>query len=180
MTTSSWGSGAAAKAYRAAQRDLIKKGKFKDAFDMDVRDIRKQFGSKYDEAIAQARAYMKTLPTSELKPGGRVGGKVGKAGAASIVFLLLMAGSAAEAGEGGDPCLEPQVPIAPPVAPPGDEEGGWAEVFAPTAMSESEREGASIGDVVKAGAWDVAKAIDPVFLTDALEWGFGVGEFAPE
>ncbi|MBL6445373.1 hypothetical protein JMN32_03585 [Fulvivirga sp. 29W222] len=57
--TASFGSSKAAKAFRAKQKQLIESGDFKSAFEMDVKDIRSKFGSKYDEAIKQAREYYK-------------------------------------------------------------------------------------------------------------------------
>jgi hypothetical protein len=59
--TASYGSSPAAVRYRATQRKLIQNGNFTAAFAMDVADIRSQFGSKYDGAIAQATAYMQCL-----------------------------------------------------------------------------------------------------------------------
>jgi filamentous hemagglutinin len=43
------------------QAQLIKKGKFTEAQNMDVKDVRSKFGSKYDEAIRQLRDYTKKL-----------------------------------------------------------------------------------------------------------------------
>jgi hypothetical protein len=60
MLTGSWGSSAAAKAYRAAQSLLINTGGkagFRAAMLMDIRDIRKKFGTKYDDAIRQMLDY---------------------------------------------------------------------------------------------------------------------------
>lgn len=54
--TASWGSGTEPQAYRKEQERLVKAGRFADAFEMDVQDIRRKFGSKYDEAIELARA----------------------------------------------------------------------------------------------------------------------------
>lgn len=49
------------KAYRQKQGELIKAGKFQEAFDMDVADITKKFPGKYDEGIAQAQDYLTKL-----------------------------------------------------------------------------------------------------------------------
>lgn len=57
MATKSWGSSRAAKAYRGEQRELIEAGKFKEAQQRDIADIRDNFGSKYDDGIAQMEAY---------------------------------------------------------------------------------------------------------------------------
>lgn len=45
--------------YRNKQAELIKQGKFDDAFMMDINDIQSKFGNKYDEAILEA---MDALP----------------------------------------------------------------------------------------------------------------------
>jgi len=47
--------------YRMKQKRLIKKGKFSDAFGMDVADLKDQNGNKYDDAIAEAAAYASCL-----------------------------------------------------------------------------------------------------------------------
>ncbi|MGL5822093.1 MAG: hypothetical protein ACRCYE_10840 [Sarcina sp.] len=49
-----------AKQYRAKQANLIKQGKFAAAQDMDIRDIKNKFGSKYNKAIDQAVQYAKS------------------------------------------------------------------------------------------------------------------------
>lgn len=49
--TASWGSGAAAKAYRARQKALVDAGDWAGAIKMDIDDIQSKFGSKYDDAI---------------------------------------------------------------------------------------------------------------------------------
>lgn len=51
--TASYGSSPAAAAYRARQKALIDQGRFDDAVQMDIDDIRTKFGSKYDEAILE-------------------------------------------------------------------------------------------------------------------------------
>jgi hypothetical protein len=51
--TGSWGSSAAAKAYRQKQADLIAQGKLREAVQMDIDDIRSKFGSKYDDHIRE-------------------------------------------------------------------------------------------------------------------------------
>jgi len=51
--TGSWGSSASAQTYRAAQRALIDQGKFDDAIQMDIDNVRGLFGNKYDEGILQ-------------------------------------------------------------------------------------------------------------------------------
>lgn len=49
------GSGANAKAFREEEAALLKEGKFIEAFEKNVDEIRKMFGNQYDEAIEQAR-----------------------------------------------------------------------------------------------------------------------------
>jgi hypothetical protein len=53
VRTASWGSSKSAQAYRLKQKNLIKQGKLREAIQMDIDDIRKKFGSKYDENIKQ-------------------------------------------------------------------------------------------------------------------------------
>lgn len=53
----STGSAADAVAFRQTQANLMKQGKFMEAFDLDVREIRKAYGNKYDRAIKEAREY---------------------------------------------------------------------------------------------------------------------------
>ena len=60
--TASYGSSNEAKAYRALQQQLIERGDFKAAFEMDVADIHLKFGNKYDAGIAQAREYLNSIP----------------------------------------------------------------------------------------------------------------------
>jgi hypothetical protein len=62
-STASWGSSTKAKAYRARQRRLIEQGRFHDAQQMDIDDIRGKFGSKYDDAIHDAIEYTSRWPT---------------------------------------------------------------------------------------------------------------------
>lgn len=59
--TASCGSSKEAKEYREKQKELIDQGKFREAFQMDVDDIREKFGDKYDDAIAEASAYVDKL-----------------------------------------------------------------------------------------------------------------------
>ncbi len=55
--TASWGSSNEAREYRAQQGQLIKEGRFEDAFNKDVADVKDKFSHKYDDAIAQTREY---------------------------------------------------------------------------------------------------------------------------
>jgi RHS repeat-associated protein len=49
--TASWGSSKAAEVHRLKQADLIKRGKLREAIQMDIDDIRSKFGNKYDANI---------------------------------------------------------------------------------------------------------------------------------
>lgn len=57
--TASYGRGADRAAHRKAQADLIEKGDFKGAQQLDIDDIRNKFGGKYDNAIEQMIEYSK-------------------------------------------------------------------------------------------------------------------------
>ena len=59
--TASCGSSREAKEYREKQKELIDKGKFREALQMDINDIREKFGDKYDDAIAEMLAYVDEL-----------------------------------------------------------------------------------------------------------------------
>ncbi|WP_378956260.1 hypothetical protein [Pelosinus sp. sgz500959] len=59
--TGSCGNSKDAQAYREEQQKLIKEGNFREAFEMDVEDIREKFGDKYEEAIAEAEEYLDKL-----------------------------------------------------------------------------------------------------------------------
>ncbi|HVF51083.1 MAG TPA: hypothetical protein VNA19_13395 [Pyrinomonadaceae bacterium] len=60
--TASWGSSKEAKAYRAAQKKLIDEGRFRQAIEMDIKDVRSKFGNKYDTGIKEMLEYVETLP----------------------------------------------------------------------------------------------------------------------
>jgi hypothetical protein len=49
--TASWGNSLAARAWRALQRLLIQQGRWDDAVQMDIDDVRGKFGSQYDQNI---------------------------------------------------------------------------------------------------------------------------------
>ena len=51
--TASNGKMAGSDIYRARQKQLIDQGKFGEAIQMDIVDIRSKFGSKYDKAIQE-------------------------------------------------------------------------------------------------------------------------------
>lgn len=59
--TASCGSSREAREYQAAQKDLIDNGKFREAIQMDIDDIREKFVSKYDEAISEMLKYVDKL-----------------------------------------------------------------------------------------------------------------------
>ena len=61
MKTASWGRSKAAQAYRAIQKELIDKGLFREAQQMDIENVRALFGNKYDEAIQQMLEYTEEL-----------------------------------------------------------------------------------------------------------------------
>lgn len=57
--TASYGSSKKAKKYREEQQKLINEGKFLEAQKMDIKDIQKNFGKKYDKAIKEMVKYTK-------------------------------------------------------------------------------------------------------------------------
>jgi RHS repeat-associated protein len=72
--TASWGRSKAAQAYRTKQQELIGQGRFREAQQMDIDDVRSKFGPIYDEHIRQMEEYTDTLDPNKLKPRG-TGGK---------------------------------------------------------------------------------------------------------
>lgn len=65
--TASFGSDAEAVQYRDQQAMLISQGRYFDALQMDIADIRLKFGSKYDVHIRQALGYAESLDPSDLR-----------------------------------------------------------------------------------------------------------------
>lgn len=59
--TASCGNSREAREYREKQKELIQEGKFEEAMQMDIEDIRDKFGDKYDEGIKQAEEYYKSI-----------------------------------------------------------------------------------------------------------------------
>jgi hypothetical protein len=57
--TSSYGYRSDASAYRAELKELIDAGRMRDAMAVEIRDIRRIAGSKYNEAIEEMLAYAK-------------------------------------------------------------------------------------------------------------------------
>ena len=62
--TQSWGNSKEAQNYRDEQRRLLSEGKLEEAIQMDIDDIRSQFGDKYDGAIQEMLDYSRTLDPS--------------------------------------------------------------------------------------------------------------------
>ncbi|MEA9491091.1 hypothetical protein [Xanthomonas campestris] len=65
--TASFGRSKSAKAYRDKQKELLDQGRLMDAVQMDVDDIRAEFGNKYDGHIQQMIDYAKTLNLDDFK-----------------------------------------------------------------------------------------------------------------
>lgn len=59
--TASCGNSIEARMYRSEQKELIEKGDFKTALQMDIDDIHSKFGDKYDKEIEQMKKYAETL-----------------------------------------------------------------------------------------------------------------------
>ena len=59
--TASHGSGLQAKLYRQRQANLIARGRFRDAQQMDIDNIRSLFENRYDDAIQQMLTYTRRL-----------------------------------------------------------------------------------------------------------------------
>jgi len=59
--TSSCGRSKEAQSYRQKQQQLIEEGKFREAVQMDIDDIRNLFGNKYDEGIDDMLKYVDEL-----------------------------------------------------------------------------------------------------------------------
>ncbi|XVN73502.1 hypothetical protein AAEX37_00566 [Oligella sp. MSHR50489EDL] len=51
--TASWGSYLEAKRWREQQLKLINRGRFANAMQMDIMDIKKKFGSKYNQGLRE-------------------------------------------------------------------------------------------------------------------------------
>lgn len=67
--TASYGNSKEAREYRAQQKELIDQGKFREAVQMDIDDIRSKFGDKYDEGISQMKDYV-----DQLEKEGKING----------------------------------------------------------------------------------------------------------
>ncbi len=55
--TKSFSFGRESRAYHARQGQLIAEGKWAEAIQMDIDDVRGRFGSKYDKAIEELLGY---------------------------------------------------------------------------------------------------------------------------
>lgn len=79
VRTASHGSSDKAKQYRADQAALVEQGKFKEALDMDIKDIRDKFpDGRYETALKQAERYAETIPAEKLQPLPRTTNRPGK------------------------------------------------------------------------------------------------------
>ncbi len=63
--TASCGNSREAREYRERQKKLIDDGKFEEAVNMDIEDIREKFGDKYDDAINEMLEYVEELKEVE-------------------------------------------------------------------------------------------------------------------
>lgn len=59
--TASCGNSREAREYREKQKELIAQGKFNEALQMDIDDLRDKFGDKYDDAIVEMLDYVDRL-----------------------------------------------------------------------------------------------------------------------
>lgn len=59
--TASCGNSREAREYREKQKELIEKGNFREALQMDIDEIHEKFGDKYDDAIDQMLDYVGQL-----------------------------------------------------------------------------------------------------------------------
>lgn len=59
--TASCGNSREAREYRGEQKELVEQGKFKEALQMDIDDIRDKFGNKYNDAISEMLEYVDRL-----------------------------------------------------------------------------------------------------------------------
>ncbi|WP_406567254.1 RHS repeat domain-containing protein [Chryseobacterium kimseyorum] len=57
--TASWGNRTTANQWRSVQEDLISRGKFGKAMEMDIRDVKRKFGNKYDVGMHEMIDYAK-------------------------------------------------------------------------------------------------------------------------
>lgn len=55
--TASWGRRKSASQWRTVQEDLIQRGKFGKAMEMDIRDIQRKFENKYNDSMREMIEY---------------------------------------------------------------------------------------------------------------------------
>ena len=55
--TASWGRRRTASQWRELQEQLIRKNKFGKALEMDIRDVQRKFGGKYNDAMLEMVEY---------------------------------------------------------------------------------------------------------------------------
>ena len=55
--TASWGRRRTASQWRELQEQLIRKNKFGKALEMDIRDVQRKFGGKYNDAMLEMIEY---------------------------------------------------------------------------------------------------------------------------
>ncbi|MTG99496.1 hypothetical protein GJV76_15470 [Myroides sp. BIT-d1] len=51
MKTASWGNRGTVRIWREVQEDLIRNGKFGKAMEMDIKDVKRKFGNKYNNGM---------------------------------------------------------------------------------------------------------------------------------
>ena len=71
--TLSWGNDEIAKAYQASQIDLIRRGRYMEAFDNDAADVRRVARNagdpgRYDQAINEAQDYAECVEKNRVRP----------------------------------------------------------------------------------------------------------------
>lgn len=59
--TASCGNSKDAQEYRAKQKELNEEGKFEEALQMDIDDVKEKFGDKYDSEIGELKEYVNQL-----------------------------------------------------------------------------------------------------------------------
>jgi RHS repeat-associated protein len=57
---------------------------------------------------------------------------------------------------------------------------GLLAIIGANTMTANENKDATVGEVAGAFAWDTAKAIDPLFITDAIEHFSGIGDYSEQ
>lgn len=57
MNTASWGNRKTSQQWRSVQEDLIRRGKFGKAMEMDIRDVKRKFGNKYNDGMTEMINY---------------------------------------------------------------------------------------------------------------------------